>query len=913
MKSVEYYNDSTAKGSETKEDDVNKYILNKLRLIFNNDIKSLSQDEDNELNKNENEKENYERGHNENANDISRIVVMNTINNTAKKSSISVIKRNNANVEDINSANTVDLSNANTTEKNSLNIVIGNNKTTIAEQNNLNVSDKNCTNVADKSSTNAEDNKYKNDADRKCSNEADRKCSNDADRKCSNDADKKCTNDTVKSMPNTPDRSYPDISDKNHLNIVDINDTSVAENNDLTSSIEKDGNNSLAQLKRESAIEKTNSISINDLFKLNSDAYLNIDGTLKKGNLSEIFMNENNLNIIINKKNEKWKRYIKCIEPFLDVHTIINLSQTCKYFYKRKYRVWNNRLIFNSYLGYNPKIIYEYVFPRIYKHIHRSVRRRLCLDFTLCTLIKDITVANVLNQIYNFDSLNTKHLFIYNLQEIYFDYCHHLTDKTLEVLAQTRLPSLKTLSIKCVRNKYLTCAPLTVMLKKSNWPVFTNFICSFSNAWLEPIFIVSNFIINRANNQNHLIYHKLKNLRKTLENMKTFDNSVISSSANDESNRKVINENNKYNMMSLQSCIDGTHIDRTNLIDYTAVLNNKNNNGSGSNNNISGMNNNVDGSNINVGGSNINIGGSNNNSNRKKLKSVLNSETECSISQSETNNNFSLFNNFFYNTMKHFGYSTKVQNNFNQKDYNNFSKNAFQNKKSDTHIAALSSSTPNNTNTKNDHEKCLNKSAHLEAEYNLLHVHDNMHEKKDIFDEFLLGEYASTYNNSNNNSNSKERNNNFLNNFENNYFTTKCDQNGVNGKYEKREKEDSNEEKKEIVYKVSIRSNSTDNMNSSASFGRRQINEHSKRKSEDKGFHEYFDEEKKIRKIRKNEEKTNDKRNDEDSFHVERSNDNNTANKLKENNLLPNHEVEEKSKRKKKLEKQNIDDNGNDN
>ncbi|CDU18961.1 erythrocyte membrane protein [Plasmodium yoelii] len=687
MKSVEFEANSSSHGNELNEDDINKCILNKLNLIFNNNIKSISQDDDKLIE--------HELNRKEKTNEISEI---NTVNNDTtvtnaidkqnkfiKKNSLNAVdQNNNAYNEEINNSNSLDSNNNNNTnsdvtstntigkqniaiKKSSLNTTDSNDNASSEGINNLNILESNNNNAC-----------------------------------CNIDKNATTISNTNGNSTNASGSSKHTI-DKNNPNIVDINDTHVDDQNSFINSIERDcstiaiinnGNNTdntirdannidninsdlntrsisiLNQLKRENLSENVSVISIGDLYKLSCDACLSIESIMKKKNLGELLAGENNCNNNINKKNERWKRYIKCIEPFLDVHTIINLSQTCKFLYKRKYKVWNNRLIFNSYLGYNPKVLYTYVFPTIYRHIHRSVRRRLCLDFTLCTLIKDITVTNILNQIYNFDSLNTKHLFIYNLQEIYFDYCHNLTDKTLEVLAQTRLPSLKTLSIKCVRNKYLTCAPLTVMLKKQNWPIFTNFICSFSNSWLEPIFIISNFIVNRANNQNHLIYHKLKNLRKTLENMKNFDsthNNVNTSlgTSIDESNKKIINENNKYNFMSLQSCVDASSLYKLNINDYSSTTNNHHTN------------------------------------NNKKFKSALNSETEFSISQSETNNNFSLFNNFLYNTMRHFGYSSRLSNNFNYKDYNNTypQKNSIVNRKDDTNNSHSSNGSVSNNNS----------------------------------------------------------------------------------------------------------------------------------------------------------------------------------------------------------------------
>ncbi|SCN61259.1 conserved Plasmodium protein, unknown function [Plasmodium chabaudi adami] len=685
MKNSEFEANSNSQGDELNENDVSICILNKLNLIFNNNIKSISQDDDKLIENEANQKEKTDEISEDNteSNDITAETAIDKQNKIIKNNSLNTVdQNNNAYNEGINNSNNLDSNN------NTNNDVTGTN--TIGNQNIANK--KSGLNIAD-----SNNNIYSEGVNNLNALE-----SNNNNACCNIDKNITTISNINGSSTNVGGSSKPPI-DRNNPNIVDINDTHVDEQNNFLNLIERecstisiigngnntdntvrDGNNIdnissdlnarnisiINQLKRENLSENTNIISIGDLYKLSDDGGLNIESILKKKNLGELLAGENNCNNNINKKNERWKRYIKCIEPFLDVHTIINLSQTCKFLYKRKYKVWNNRLIFNSYLGYNPKVLYAYVFPTIYRHIHRSVRRRLCLDFTLCTLIKDITVTNILNQIYNFDSLNTKHLFIYNLQEIYFDYCHNLTDKTLEVLAQTRLPSLKTLSIKCVRNKYLTCAPLTVMLKKRNWPIFTNFICSFSNSWLEPIFIISNFIVNRANNQNHLIYHKLKNLRKTLENMKNFDsahNNVNTSlgTSIDESNKKIINENNKYNFMSLQSCVDASSLYKLNINDYSSTTNNHHNN------------------------------------NNKKFKSALISETEFSISQSETNNNFSLFNNFLYNTMRHFGYSSRLSNNFNYKDYNNTypQKNSNVNRKDDTNNSHSSNGSVSNNNS----------------------------------------------------------------------------------------------------------------------------------------------------------------------------------------------------------------------
>lgn len=443
-----------------------------------------------------------------------------------------------------------------------------------------------------------------------------------------------------------------------------------------------------SQMLQSTASETKNALSMNELStlsKFGSDIFTNMDAKLKKTNLSELLGDDSSHG---QNKNERWKRYIKHIELFLDVHTIINLSQTCKFFYKRKYKLGNNRLVFNNYLGYNPKILYEYVMPRIYKHLHRSVRRRMILDFSLCTLIKDTTMVNLFNQIYKFDSLNTKHLFIYNIQEIYLDYCHHLTDKTLEVLAQMRLPFLKTLSIKCVRNKYLTCAPLAVMLKKSNWPVFTNFCCSFSNAWLEPIFIVSNFIINRANNENHIIYHRLKNLQKSLQNMKSFESlSPQSYEKNDEVEKDGFKKQGGGGG-SQGSCLGAeerlVHDTGIGFTGPGATMDLKSEEGKRGDMHESGKSNLLnlykycmqvdpkESTNCNMSST---ITRGNVAMNYMKNRSLLNSETEMSISQSETNHQFNLFHHFIPSGTKNCGYGLKTPLGLAYGDNDDMSKN----------------------------------------------------------------------------------------------------------------------------------------------------------------------------------------------------------------------------------------------
>ncbi|ETW53064.1 hypothetical protein PFUGPA_04690 [Plasmodium falciparum Palo Alto/Uganda] len=734
MKVIEQGNNTcnnTSQNRDVTEDGVNKYILNKLILIFNNNIKCIPPNEEtydievDNISREKKCKENEELIIS--TNEISvNVEKKNCVveNNGLKKSTACSTEMSNINNDNINKENIID------DNINKENIIDDNNNKDNINKENINDDNINNNNINNNNISSENNN-----------------------------------------CMNTPNNN--NSNNNNSINIFekdDINEMDQKESNFIAQLKRENG---LDILNKEGLLERTHSISINDLFKLNSDICFNIDSTLKKNNLGELLANEN-----IPRKNERWKRYIKNIEPFLDVHTIINLSQTCKFFYKRKFKVAYNRLIFKSYLGYNPKILYEYVFPVIYRHLHRSVRRRLCLDFTLCTLIKDITVANILNEIYNFETLNTKHLFIYNLQEIYFDYCHHLTDKTLEVLAQTRLPSLKTLSIKCVRNKYLTCAPLTVMLRKSNWPVFTNFICSFSNAWLEPIFIISNFIINRANNQNHIIYHKLKNLKKTLENMKNFDNTSICTSY-DETNKKIINDNNRFYFMSLQSCtannISRSSFDEEHIAHYNDHhINNNNINTNASHLDTHNDNNNNNHHHLN----------NNNNNNRKKLKSILNSETECSISQSETNNNFNLFNNFFFNTFKHFGYSTKIQNNVSVKEANLKIANKKEQEADQLHASNVDAdndkiferSTDNDDllKKKNVHDSIekfvelsnvQNKWGYLNNKikndpnmngYNDDNINNinnvSLHDKKDILDHFLSSEYyAPSINNNNNN------------------------------------------------------------------------------------------------------------------------------------------------------------------
>nr|PVC51275.1 ankyrin repeat containing protein [Theileria orientalis] len=192
--------------------------------------------------------------------------------------------------------------------------------------------------------------------------------------------------------------------------------------------------------------------------------------------------------------NEVWKHTIKRIEPFLDVYSLLMLRQTCKTLYYHKYKLRSHAtLSFRGFAGFDSKWIFETILPLVHHVLDLPDNCKIRFDFTGCILLKDICTVYLLksNMITNnFESRQ----YARNVRELVFDFCHQITDKSLEVMLATKMPNLQRLSLTCCRNENFTGLPFVRGLSRSNWPKFNKFRCTFSNIFLEPLQTIADFI-----------------------------------------------------------------------------------------------------------------------------------------------------------------------------------------------------------------------------------------------------------------------------------------------------------------------------------------------------------------------------------------------------------------------------------
>lgn len=210
-------------------------------------------------------------------------------------------------------------------------------------------------------------------------------------------------------------------------------------------------------------------------------------------------------------ENEIWKLYIKHIEGYLDVASMLALRQTCRLLYNHKYKIGKGELLFHGFMGYESKFVFDIIFPLVYKSLHHSYQHKLRLDLSRCILMRDISIVRMLDAAHRCNNKAEDDVRITNLRELNLDFCYKLSDKALEIMLTTQLPFLEKLSIRCVRNKNMTGIPFMRDLSSHNWPKFTQFCCSFSNIWLEPINVVADFIIRTAVNINNNIENRMTN------------------------------------------------------------------------------------------------------------------------------------------------------------------------------------------------------------------------------------------------------------------------------------------------------------------------------------------------------------------------------------------------------------------
>eukprot|EP00921_Rhytidocystis_pertsovi_P026509 GHVQ01042766.1.p1 GENE.GHVQ01042766.1~~GHVQ01042766.1.p1 ORF type:complete len:900 (-),score=120.62 GHVQ01042766.1:3983-6682(-) len=189
--------------------------------------------------------------------------------------------------------------------------------------------------------------------------------------------------------------------------------------------------------------------------------------------------------------NDWWKEYLKHIEPFLDIDTILNMRCCCVLFYLHKYKPYNSTLSFLEFAGFCPKIVVESVLPVACRAVSQTVRESLQLDFSCNTLFKDASVARLMDAVHGDKNNNS---ILGNLRSLNLRFCYLITDKGLAALLSTYLPYLQELKLGCARSKQLTGLPFSSELSEERWPSFCELDCSFTNIWLEPVEHVAQFV-----------------------------------------------------------------------------------------------------------------------------------------------------------------------------------------------------------------------------------------------------------------------------------------------------------------------------------------------------------------------------------------------------------------------------------
>ncbi|UKK02814.1 ankyrin repeat containing protein [Theileria orientalis] len=193
-------------------------------------------------------------------------------------------------------------------------------------------------------------------------------------------------------------------------------------------------------------------------------------------------------------ENEVWKHIIKRIEPFLDVYSLLMLRQTCKTLYYHKYKLRSHStLSFRGFAGFDSKWIFDSILPLVHHVLDLPDNCKIRFDFTGCILLKDICTVYLLKSNMITNSFETRQ-YARNVKELIFDFCHQITDKSLEVMLATKMPNLQRLSLTCCRNENFTGLPFVRGLTRANWPKFNKFRCTFSNIFLEPLQSIADFI-----------------------------------------------------------------------------------------------------------------------------------------------------------------------------------------------------------------------------------------------------------------------------------------------------------------------------------------------------------------------------------------------------------------------------------
>ncbi|KAL8436392.1 hypothetical protein ACSSS7_001792 [Eimeria intestinalis] len=194
--------------------------------------------------------------------------------------------------------------------------------------------------------------------------------------------------------------------------------------------------------------------------------------------------------------NERWRLFLPHVERLLDAEGILLLRQTCRLLCKHKYRPADGILSFNMFRGVDARILMEQVVPLACKAVHPEVRAAgLSLDFSGCSLLKDASVARLMDLMHGRKEDN---IIGGVLKSLCLDFCYEVTNKGLAALLTTHLPFLERLSLRCARSNELTFTNVGTDFSAENWPSLLQFDASFTNMRLDAATVLADYLVGNA-------------------------------------------------------------------------------------------------------------------------------------------------------------------------------------------------------------------------------------------------------------------------------------------------------------------------------------------------------------------------------------------------------------------------------
>ncbi|KAL8455923.1 hypothetical protein Emag_000297 [Eimeria magna] len=194
--------------------------------------------------------------------------------------------------------------------------------------------------------------------------------------------------------------------------------------------------------------------------------------------------------------NERWRLFLPHVERLLDAEGILLLRQTCRLLCKHKYRPADGVLSFGMFRGVDARILMEQVVPLACKAVHPEVRAAgLSLDFSGCSLLKDASVARLMDLVHGRKEDN---IIGGVLKSLCLDFCYEVTNKGLAALLTTHLPFLERLSLRCARSNELTFTNVGTDFSADNWPSLLHFDASFTNMRLDAATVLADYLVGNA-------------------------------------------------------------------------------------------------------------------------------------------------------------------------------------------------------------------------------------------------------------------------------------------------------------------------------------------------------------------------------------------------------------------------------